>query len=80
MRYAEFENIETQRLTLREIRMDDLLEYYERLFGDGDVCRYLLFDPHQDISESMASIEKTLTRYEEGNCYRWALLSGKTTV
>ena len=45
MRYAEFENIETPRLTLRDIRMDDLLEYYERLFGDGDVCRYLLFDP-----------------------------------
>lgn len=73
MRYAEFENIETPRLTLRDIRMDDLLEYYERLFGDGDVCRYLLFDPHQDISESMASIEKTLTRYEAGNCYRWGI-------
>ena len=73
MRYVEFENIETQRLTLRDIRMDDLLEYYERLYGDGDVCRYLLFDPHQDISESMASIEKTLARYEAGNCYRWGI-------
>ena len=52
---------------LRKIRMDDLLEYYERLYGDGDVCRYLLFDPHQDISESMASIEKTLDRYEAEN-------------
>ena len=37
------------------------------------MCRYLLFDPHQDISESMASIEKTLTRYENGNCYRWGI-------
>ena len=73
MRYVEFENIETQRLTLRDIRMEDLLEYYERLFGDGDVCRYLLFDPHQDISESMASIEKTLARYAAGNCYRWGI-------
>ena len=73
MRCAEFEHIETPRLTLRDIRMDDLLEYYERLYGDGDVCRYLLFDPHQDISESMASIEKTLARYEEGNCYRWGI-------
>lgn len=73
MRFAEFENLETPRLLLRRIRMDDILEYYEQLFGDGDVCRYLLFDPHQDISESMASIEKTLTRYEEGRCYRWGI-------
>ena len=73
MRYAEFETIETTRLLLRDIRMDDILEYYEQLFGDGDVCRYLLFDPHQDISESMASIEKTLARYEAGRCYRWGI-------
>lgn len=73
MRFAEFENLEPPRLLLRRIRMDDILEYYEQLFGDGDVCRYLLFDPHQDISESMASIEKTLTRYEEGRCYRWGI-------
>lgn len=73
MRFAEFENLETPRLLLRRIRMDDILEYYEQIFGDGDVCRYLLFDPHQDISESMASIEMTLTRYEEGRCYRWGI-------
>ncbi len=73
MRYAAFETIETPRLLLRDIRMDDILEYYEQLFGDGDVCRYLLFDPHQDISESMDSIEKTLVRYEEGRCYRWGI-------
>ena len=73
MRYAAFETIETPRLQLRPIRMDDILEYYEQLFGDGDVCRYLTFDPHQDISESMASIEKTLARYEEGRCYRWGI-------
>lgn len=73
MRFAEFETIETPRLLLRPIRMDDILEYYEQLFGDGDVCRYLTFDPHQDISESMESIEKTLARYEEGGCYRWGI-------
>lgn len=73
MRFAEFENIVTPRLTLRDIRMEDVLEYYERLYGDGDVCRYMLFDPHQDISESMASIEKTLERYEAGGCYRWGI-------
>lgn len=73
MKYAEFKILETPRLLLRDIRMEDIQEYYERLFGDGDVCRYLLFDPHQDIGESLQSIEKTLARYEQGRCYRWGI-------
>ena len=70
MKYAPFTTIETPRLILRDIRMEDIQEYYERLWGDGDVCRYLLSDPHQDIGESYASIEKLLSRYEAGRCYR----------
>lgn len=73
MRYADFTHLKTERLVLRDIRMEDIQEYYERLYGDGDVCRYMLFDPHQDISESFASLERTLQRYEEGCCYRWGI-------
>ena len=80
MRYVKFETIETQRLILRDIRMEDLLEYYERLFGDGDVCRYLLFDPHQDISESMASIEKTLARYAAAGFRYFQILHNALSV
>ena len=73
MKYAQFKNLETQRLMLRDIRMDDIQEYYERLYGDGDVCRYLLFDPHQDIGESLQSIQEVLEKYEEGRFYRWGI-------
>lgn len=73
MRYADFRHIETERLILRDIRMEDIQEYYERLYGDGDVCRYLLFDPHQDIGESLASIQDILEKYEEGGFYRWGI-------
>lgn len=73
MRYAEFHNIETERLILRDIRMDDIQEYYERLWGDGDVCRYLLHDPHQDIGESLQSIEDILEQYAQGKFYRWGI-------
>lgn len=73
MRYAEFRTLETPRLILRDIRMEDIQEYYERLFGDGDVCRYLLFDPHQDIGESYESIQNILEQYETGKFYRWGI-------
>ena len=73
MRYVEFHSIETDRLFLRQLRLEDVSEYYERLFGDGDVSRYMLFDPHQDISESLASLQRKLDRYEQGRFYCWGV-------
>ena len=73
MRFAEFHAIETERLYLRQLQMEDVYEYYERLFGDGDVSRYMLFEPHQDISESLASLEQKLARYESGGFYCWGV-------
>lgn len=73
MRYGEFHAIETDRLMLRQLRMEDVYEYYERLFGDGDVSRYMLFEPHQDISESLESLQRKLSRYEQGNFYCWGI-------
>ena len=73
MKYEPFRTLETPRLILRDIRMEDIQEYYERLFSDGDVCRYLLFDPHQDIGESYEQIQGILQQYEEGKFYRWGI-------
>ena len=73
MRYADFRHLETDRLILRDIRMEDVQEYYERLWGDGDVCRYLLHNPHQDIGESYEQIQDILQQYEAGKFYRWGI-------
>ncbi|MBO7252759.1 MAG: GNAT family N-acetyltransferase [Oscillospiraceae bacterium] len=73
MRYAQFSSLETQRLILRQLRQEDVYEYYERLFGDGDVCRYMLFSPHQDIGESLESLQRKLSRYETGPYYCWGI-------
>lgn len=73
MRYAEFENLYTPRLCLRKLTMDDVRLYYERLGSSPEVTKYMLFSPHTDISESMASVEKALRRYREGKCYRFCI-------
>ena len=73
MRYVKFHPIETDRLLLRQLRLEDVYEYYERLFGDADVSRYMLFEPHQDIAESLASLERKLERYEQGQFYCWGV-------
>ena len=73
MRYAAFRTLETPRLMLRALSREDIPAYYDRLGSSEDVTRYMLFQPHRDISESVASIEKALCRYETGKCYRWAI-------
>ena len=73
MNFAPMRELETERLILRRVRFDDVYDYYERIGSDGEVTKYMLFEPHQDIGESLASIEKTLERYEEGGFYSWAI-------
>ena len=73
MRFAEFHPIETERLLLRKLQLGDVYEYFERLFGDADVSRYMLFEPHQSIMESLESVQRKLARYEEGNYYCWGV-------
>lgn len=73
MRFVEFHPLETERLLLRKLQMEDIYEYYERLYGDADVSEYMLFDPHQDIAESLESLQQKLDRYDQGNFYCWGI-------
>ena len=73
MRFAEFHPIETDRLLLRKLELGDVYEYYERLMGDADVSRYMLFDPHQTIMESLEDMQQKLRCYDEEPFYCWGV-------
>lgn len=73
MNMVPMEQIETARLILRKLRREDVDDYYARLGSSEAVTRYMLWQPHRDLSESVASIEKALRRYEAGGCYRWGI-------
>ena len=78
MYYPEFENLYTARLVLRELTLGDVPLYYARIGSDPEVTKYMLFGPHEDISQSVASIEKALRRYREGKCYRFCIALKET--
>ena len=73
MNIAELKELETERLILRRMGFDDLYNYYERICSDGNVTRYMKFEPHQDIGETLAQLEKTLAEYEAGGRYCWVI-------
>ena len=73
MKFVQLRELETARLVLRKLSMDDLYDYYERLWSDGNVSRYMMWEPHQDIGESLESLGKRLDGYDNGTCYCWAV-------
>lgn len=73
IRWCDLRELESDRLFLRKVTAGDVQAYFRNLGSSAAVTRCMLFDPHRDISESAASIEKTLRRYGEGRCYRWAI-------
>ena len=73
MVFVPFKELETPRLILRKVRREDAADYYKHLGSSEAVTRYMLFNPHKDFSESVASVEKALQRYETGRFYRWAI-------
>lgn len=73
MRDVGIQTIETKRLILRKLEMADVPFYYQRLGSSADVAEFMLWNPHRDISESIASIQKAIARYQAGGCYRWAI-------
>ena len=56
MIFADMTDLETARLRLRRLSFDDVYDYYERLGSDGEVSKFMLFEPHQDIGETLALI------------------------
>jgi len=73
MRYPAFRELQTVRLCLRKIRMEDAEHFYRRLGGSEAVTRYMLFQPHDSMEQSRESIQKWLSWYASGNCYHWAI-------
>lgn len=73
MEYIPIKDLKTKRLLLRKLTMEDLQPYFERLGSSAKVTEHMLWNPHKDISESVASIQKVLKRYEAGKCYRWGI-------
>lgn len=73
MKYVPFHDLSTSRLCLRRLSLSDIPAYFARLGSSPEVAQYMLWDPHKDISESEASIQKALRRYAEGKCYRWGI-------
>ena len=65
--------LETARLRLRKLTIEDAPLFFTRLGGNKTVTQHMLWQPHKSLEESIASIQKVLSRYETGQSCRWAI-------
>lgn len=72
-----YQEINTPRLHLRKVCREDAPHFF-RFAGSEAVTKYMFWKPHASANESLSSIEKTLSRYEMGNCWRWGIALQET--
>ena len=77
MKNVKHEELKTEHLVLRKVRTNDA-EAFFRFAGSEKVTKYMFWKPHKDVSDSVASIAKTVSLYEAGNCWRWGIALGET--
>ena len=64
--------IETDRLRLRRMRVEDCADMYEYSKRE-DVTEYLLWSPHPNKTHTKKYLEYIKTRYDDGEFYDWAI-------
>ena len=75
--FARLPVIETERLTLRKMRLSDAADVF-RYAQDHEVARHVLWEAHQSVWESRAYIRFLLYQYRNGEPGSWGIVLKET--
>ncbi len=67
------QQLETERLILRQMTLDDTQAIYKH-FSDDDVTRYMDIASLKSTKEAEEIIQYYLDRVDKQECYRWAII------
>ena len=66
--------LETERLILREFKIEDADDMYHHWANDEKVTRYLTWPPHQSIEDTKQLLSSWIQSYEKGDSYNWGIV------
>lgn len=66
------QHLETENLLLRRFNTYDAVYMYKNWATDSEVCKFLSWNPHKDLSETKQVVESWINAYSP-NCYYWAI-------
>ena len=71
--FADLPELETERLLLRRMRLDDAQDMFAYA-SDPEVTRYVLFDTHRSVEDSEAFLRFAVEGYERGDFGGWGVV------
>ena len=63
--------LETERLILRRLTIDDALKAFENWCSKDIVCKYTLWDKHNSVEDTKELYNFWVKEYEDLSTYRW---------
>ena len=73
MRNKGTQQLETGRLLLRRITLNDAEDMYHNWASDKEVTKHLTWKPHKSIEDTKASISNWEKELEQEDGYRWCI-------
>lgn len=72
--------LETERLILRKFTLDDAKDMFNNYGSDSDTSKYLVWNTHKNIEDSISYIKDVLEKYKKDNFYCWGVVLKKTNA
>lgn len=66
--------LETERLILRRLELDDAEDMFNNWCNDEEVCRYLPWNPHGTIEVTNELLDMWVNDYNNSYVYRWIVI------
>ena len=74
MNNLETKELETERLILRKFTLDDAKDMFNNYGSDSDTSKYLVWNTHKNIEDSISYIKDVLEKYQKDNFYCWGVV------
>lgn len=71
MKYIGTNRIETERLILRRLTKDDAYKAFENWCNRDNVDKYVLWEKHENVEETLKLYEEWASLYENPKIFRW---------
>lgn len=67
------QNIETERLLLRQFKIEDAEQIFDNWAKDPENVKYLSWQAHRTIEDTYKILDKWIKEYKNKNSYRWCI-------
>ena len=73
-------DLETERLILRKFTLDDAKDMFNNYGSDSDTSKYLVWNTHKNIEDSISYIKDVLEKYKKDSFYCWGVVLKETNA